>query len=143
MPYSIVFLHYVWSTKYRNPILTPPVKQSLINHIRQYAYSQNIHIVCIDGHMDHLHCLVKLRAGQTIDGVIKLIKGESARWFNLKYKYVYLVWQSDYFVASVGKSAVESLKRYIANQEAHHADQSFEQEYQKLSGMLFRQEGTE
>lgn len=93
--------------------------------------------------MDHLHCLVKLRTGQTIDGVIKLIKGESARWFNLKYKYIYLVWQSDYFVASVGKSAVESLKRYIANQEVHHADQSFEQEYQKLTGMSFRQEGSE
>lgn len=135
MPYSIVYLHYVWSTKYRNPILTPSIKQVLVNHIRQYAFSKNIHIESINGHMDHLHCLVRLKTGQTIDGIIKLIKGESARWFNLKYPHIYLMWQSDYFVASVDRSAIESLKRYISNQEIHHADKSFDDEYQKLSGV--------
>lgn len=135
MPLSIVYLHYVWSTKYRMPILTPDIKAELIKHIKTYAFNNKIHIVCINGHLDHLHCLVRLKAGQTIDGVIKLIKGESARWYNLHYTNVHLVWQADYFVASVGKSALESLKRYIANQEIHHADQSFDDEYQKLAGV--------
>lgn len=135
MSHSIVYLHYVWSTKYRTPVLIPSLKTVLVNHIKQYAFSQNIHIVSINGHMDHLHCLVRLRTGQTIDGVIKLIKGESARWFNLRYPHIHLVWQSDYFVTSVSRSALESLKRYIINQEIHHADKSFEDEYQKLSGL--------
>ncbi len=134
MSHSIVYVHYVWSTKHRRPILTPPIKQALINHIRQNAYSQNIHIESIDGHCDHLHCLVRFRVRQTIDGVIKLIKGESARWFNLKYPHIHLEWQSDYFAASVSKSGIENLKKYIANQEAHHANKSFEEEFEKLSG---------
>jgi len=135
MSHSLVYLHYVWSTKYRTPILTPPVKKQLVNHIRQYAFSKNIHVESINGHIDHLHCLIRLKTGQTIDGIIKLIKGESARWFNLNYPNNRLVWQSDYFVTSVGRSALESLKQYIANQEIHHADKSFDDEYQKLTGL--------
>lgn len=130
MPHSVVYLHYVWSTKYRNPILIPSVKEVLVKHIKNNAFRHKIHIVAINGHLDHLHCLVRLKTGQTIDGVIKLIKGESARWFNEHYKNLQLVWQADYFVASVNRSGLERVTRYIEQQEKHHARVSFEEEYQ-------------
>ncbi len=104
----------------------------MVKHIKSNAFKHKIHIVSINGHLDHLHCLVRLKAGQTIDGVIKLIKGESARWFNEYYKNLQLVWQADYFVASVNRSGLERVTRYIEQQEKHHARVSFEEEYQAI-----------
>jgi REP element-mobilizing transposase RayT len=132
MPRSAVYLHFVWSTKYRVPILSTNIRHQLLEHIRKNAPSKNIHIICINGYVDHLHCLVQLKSGQTIDKIMMLIKGESAHWFNLQDFGVKLEWQSEYFVSSVCQSNLIQIKNYIYNQEKHHSQMTSEQEFLQL-----------
>jgi REP element-mobilizing transposase RayT len=103
-----------------------------LEHIRKNAPSKNIHIICINGYVDHLHCLVQLKSGQTIDKIMMLIKGESAHWFNLQDFGVKLEWQSEYFVSSVCQSNLIQIKNYIYNQEKHHSQMTSEQEFLQL-----------
>lgn len=79
MPFTKVYIHFVWSTKNRKPFLaTPEIRQLMWNHIRENAKEKGIHIDFINGYSDHCHCLVSLGVDQTIQKVMQLIKGESS-----------------------------------------------------------------
>ncbi len=134
MPYTKVCIHYVWSTKNRAPILTTPVRNLLFDHIRKNAFEKEIHIDRLNGYVDHIHCLVWLKPSQTIHEIAKLIKGESAHWFNNRsgIDHIKLQWQNEYFAVSVSESLIPKLRAYIDHQEIHHQKKSFDKEYEEL-----------
>ena len=133
MAYTKVWVHLVWSTKKREPLLTKEVRQILFAHIRENAKTKNIYIDFINGHIDHVHCLISLKPDQSIAQVVQLIKGESAFWINKQgITSKKLTWQSEYFAVSVSESGLSSVREYIKNQEIHHAKQSFTAEYEEF-----------
>ncbi len=134
MPYTKVCIHYVWSTKNRVPILTTSVRNLLFDHIRKNAFEKEIQIDRLNGYVDHIHCLVWLKPSQTIQEIAKLIKGESAHWFNIRsgIDKVKLQWQNEYFAVSVSESLLPKLRAYIDNQEIHHQKKSFDKEYEEF-----------
>ena len=133
MPFVKIWIHVVWSTKKREPILEESKRQILFEHIHQNALSKGILMEIVNGHIDHVHCLFRLKNDQTISNVMQLIKGESSFWINqqnlLKKK---LQWQDEYFAVSISESGVAAVKNYILNQEDHHMKQTFTQEYNEF-----------
>ncbi len=85
----------------------------------------------MNGYSDHIHCLIALNSAQSIGEVAKLLKGESAYWFNNRsgIKNIKLQWQDEYFAVSVSESMIPKLRMYIDNQEIHHQKKSFQEEY--------------
>ena len=134
MPYIRVWIHYVWSTKYRDPVLKDEFREILFEHIRQNARSKDIYLDRVNGYHDHVHCLISLGSGQTIDKIAQLIKGESSFWFNNKsgFKTNKLEWQEEYFAVSVSESAVDNVRAYIDNQVKHHQKKTFAEEYEEF-----------
>jgi REP element-mobilizing transposase RayT len=131
MPWIKVWLHFVWSTKDRHPFLTGEIRQRVFDHIRENAKLKNIHIDFINGWLDHVHCLISLGGNQTIEEIMKLIKGESSHWINKnKLTRLRFEWQNEYFVASVSESNLSAVRKYIAEQEKHHREISFDQEFE-------------
>lgn len=133
MPYTRVWIHFVWSTKDREPQLVESMRQKVFQHIKSNAKEKGIFMDCVNGHVDHAHCLVSLGTEQTISKVMQLIKGESAFWINkqnlIKNKFE---WQDEYFAVSVSESNVEAVRKYILNQEEHHKKKTFLQEYNEF-----------
>jgi len=129
MPWIKVWLHFVWATKNHEPFLTDPIRPMIFQHIRENAVSKGIYIDLINGYLDHVHCLISLGNDQTLETIMQLIKGESSFWINknglTKKKFA---WQGEYFVASVNPSSLNTVRRYIANQEQHHKKASFQHE---------------
>ena len=79
---------------------------------------------------DHVHLFLKTHPSFAISDTIKLIKGNASRWINQSGKVTArFEWQRGYGVFSVSESMSEKVKRYIENQETHHAGRSFEDEY--------------
>jgi putative transposase len=133
MPFVNIWIHAVWSTKQREPFLTKEIRQNVFDHVIQNAKSKGIFIDCVNGHVDHVHCLISLVSEQSVAKVIQLIKGESSFWINknqlCRNKFE---WQSEYFAVSVSQSTLESVRGYIHNQEAHHQKKSFNEEYKEF-----------
>lgn len=131
MPFVKVWIHFVWSTKNREPYLTDEIRQKVFRHIRENALKKDIHLDFINGYTNHVHCLISLGTAQTIEKIVQLIKGESSFWINknnlCKTKFE---WQDEYFAVSVSESNLESVRKYIANQEEHHKAKSFDEEFQ-------------
>ena len=107
------------------------IRPLLFEHIKQNAKAKGIYLDRVNGYFEHIHCLVSLGSGQTLDKVAQLIKGESSFWMNNKSGLAAprLEWQDDYFAASVSDSDLQRVRAYIDNQVSHHRKKSFEEEY--------------
>jgi REP element-mobilizing transposase RayT len=137
MSFTNIWIHSVWGTKYREPLLTKEVKLKIIEHIKSNAYNKKIYIDSINGHLDHLHCLLKLNAGMSIDKVMQLLKGESSFWANKnKICQHRIEWAVDYFAVSIDESRLEQVRNYINNQEEHHKKISFQDEYDEFLKLI-------
>ena len=82
--YSALWVHIIWSTKHREPILVPTLKHEVYKVINDIANDHEIALDCINGIEDHVHLLVRLRTNQSIADVVKTIKGNSWEFFFLK-----------------------------------------------------------
>lgn len=133
MSFVKIWVHLVWSTKNREPLLTKDIRKLLFQHIKENAQKKNIYIDFINGHSDHVHCLLALSADTALSTVVRLLKGESAYWMNkssfLRNK---LEWADEYFAVSISESILDKVRNYIRNQEEHHQRISFQQEYEKF-----------
>jgi len=79
---------------------------------------------------DHIHILLGLNPDDKISDLVGTIKKSSSTfinekgWFRGKFH-----WQDGYGAFSYGKSQLDSVYKYIANQEAHHKKRTFREEY--------------
>ena len=105
----------------------------LLEHLKTNAKEKNIWIDNVNCVSDHVHALISLWAEQSISKVAMLLKGESSHWINnqdlTKIKFE---WQDEYIAISVSESSVETVRRYILNQENHHCQKSFTDEYNEF-----------
>ena len=133
MPFIKIWIHLVWATKKREPLLTKDIRQLVFKHIRENAVIKNIHVDFVNGHVDHVHCLISLHPEQTISKVVQLIKGESSCWINKNNLCKeHFEWQDEYFAVSVSESSVNKVREYIKNQEEHHSKKTFQEEYDEF-----------
>ena len=121
-----IWLHVVWSTKYREPLLDKKWRIDLFKYIQTVCKEHKIKLDFINGVEDHVHILLQLGATQNIGRIMKVIKGASAVWIN-KQGYMpdefLFSWQNGYGAFSVSPDRVEIIRNYIRRQEAHHAKQ--------------------
>ena len=108
MPFIKIWIHTVWATKDRQPYLLKEIRQQVFQHILENSRAKGIHVDHINGHTDHIHCLVSMDADQNIATIMNLLKGESSFWINrnilTKTKFG---WQDEYFAVSVSHSQIE------------------------------------
>lgn len=129
-----VWLHYVWATKMRRPVLLEQNRLLLFEHISDNTREKSLYLDRIGGYVDHVHALVSMNQKQTIDWIAQQLKGESAFWYNNRSGIPgpKLQWQDDYFVESVSPAQVDRVRMYIDGQVAHHQKTSFEEEWKEL-----------
>lgn len=129
MSYVRIWIHCVWGTKNRVPFLTKENKKKVIEHIRNNALEKNIYVDTINGHTEHLHCIISLNAQQNIAKVMQLIKGESSFWINSnKLTKSKFEWADEYFAVSISESQLNKVRNYIKNQEEHHRKKNWFEE---------------
>lgn len=111
MPYIKVLIHFIWSTKNRQHLISNDLKPLLLQHIKENSIKKEIFIDTLNCVSDHIHLLVSL--GQ------KLIK-------------THFEWQDEYIALSVGYSAIDKVRSYILNQDEHHKKETFTEEYEEF-----------
>ena len=129
-----VTLHIVFSTKYRYPFL----HDSTIRH-KTHAYMGGIcnrlgcPAIAVGGVDDHAHILCSLSRTLTIADLLEEVKKCSSAWVkDTNPDLQQFRWQGGYAVFSVSERAVDIVRRYIQNQEAHHGKKNFQRELRTL-----------
>lgn len=133
MTETLLYIHVVWTTKNRLPLLLDDTVSIICKHISEYAKTKEIKIININGCRDHIHCLLMLTKAQNVAMTTNLLKGESSYWayrnLNLSEKFI---WDDSYFAMSVSPSQLQSLNKYIEHHSFHHHNNSVIKEYEEF-----------
>ncbi len=129
--YSRCWLHLIWTTLDREPMLTKPAAVKASRFLSKYALEKNIYLKINYFNADHVHTLIDLPTGKSIEEVVQLFKGSSSHWINenrlLRGKFS---WGRGYGAFSVSHSHVDRVAAYVAHQEEHHRKKTFGQEFE-------------
>lgn len=130
MSYIKIWIHAVWGTKNRLPLLKEPILSRVCEHILNNAKEKGIYIDTINGHDEHVHVLMLLKYDCSIAKQVQLLKGESAFWMNKhNINKAHFEWANKYFAASVSDDKIDNVRAYILNQKEHHRRYTFAEEY--------------
>ncbi len=133
--YISIYIHYVFSTKGRLPLISPEIQERLWTYMGGTAREKQMKALAIGGTEDHAHILISLPATISVAEAVKLIKGNSSKWVNETFRLSdKFTWQEGYGAFSVNISIVEETIRYINRQAEHHRHKSFKEEYIEFLG---------
>ncbi|MEX0648377.1 MAG: IS200/IS605 family transposase [Balneolaceae bacterium] len=126
-----VYIHYIFSTKNRKPLIRPEFEKRLWSYISGIGNEQGYPVLAIGGMADHLHILVSLSPTVSFSKTIQSLKGSSSKWMNDNFyeDSRQFKWQSGYGAFSIGRSGLTSTKKYIHNQKKHHHNRTYEEEF--------------
>ena len=128
--YSQIYLHIVFSPRYRQSLIVPEVEFRLYGYIAGIIANLNQTLIRINGMPDHLHILVRLRPNIAPSTFIQKVKANSSKWVNEQgFFSTKFSWQQGSGVFSVSYRSVSTLIRYIENQKSHHTKKAFKEEY--------------
>jgi putative transposase len=135
MPQSLsaVYIHLVFSTKHRQPFLRDHnLRADLHAFLGGTSQTLDCPPILVGGVEDHIHLCARL--GRTIRQAdwVKELKRVSNLWLKKEGRIADFEWQGGYADFSVSQSNLAEVKRYIANQEAHHRKMSFQDEVRTL-----------
>jgi putative transposase len=123
MPQSLanVLMHFVWSTKHREPWLTDEVRPRFHGYLLGVLQNLGCPSLETNSEPDHVHILCAFSRTITIAKLVEQVKTSTSAWIKtLGPWFAGFCWQGGYAVFSVCESQVPSLRRYIQNQREHH-----------------------
>jgi REP element-mobilizing transposase RayT len=133
MSYLSAHFHCVFSTKERRPLISPNLRERLWPFLGGIARQNDMKAIEIGGVADHVHLLLSLPSTLSIAEALQLLKGGSSKWVHETFpEHRLLRWQEKYGAFSVSVSQMDTIIRYIKNQEAHHRKMTFQEEFVAL-----------
>ena len=131
---SAVYLHLVFSTKDRQPFLRDPaIRNEMHHYLGGISRELDCPPILVGGVEDHVHMLA--RHGRTITQAdwAKEVKRSSSIWIKQHDPSLgSFAWQAGYGVFSVSPSKLDTVEKYIANQEEHHRKITFKDECRSI-----------
>ena len=122
-------VHVIFSTKNREPLITPEIEPELFAYIGGILNSNESRLLDAGGTADHVHVLISQSKNLALSSLMKDIEKDSSSWIKTKGgEFRNFHWQDGYGGFSLRKADVLALKQYIAGQKAHHRKRSFREE---------------
>ena len=124
------YLHVIFSTKNRVPLIIPSVEEELYKYLGGICNNLECLPVKIGGHVDHVHILCLLSKKIALIKLLEELKSSSSKWIKSKdEKLKSFYWQNGYGAFSVNPSEIDVVNHYIGNQHEHHRKKTFQDEY--------------
>ncbi len=131
--YHQIYLQTVFAVKYRKAIIDKTWEGQLFGVIGNLINEANCKTIIVNGVEDHVHCLIGLRPVVSVSELMKTVKAKSSKYINdQSLTASRFEWQEGYGVFSYSQSQLDTVYKYIQNQEAHHKKQNFKDEYLKF-----------
>ncbi len=122
-PYTQLYLHCVWSTFKRLPLIRPEIEERLYAAIAAKCRELNCHVLALGGDADHVHLFVRFPTTLSVAKLLQEVKGASSHLMNHTFQTTTpFQWQGGYGVFTVSKRSAPNVIDYVHNQKTHHAN---------------------
>lgn len=129
--YTQITIHAVFAVKGRANIITKGWRDELHSYITGIIRSEkNVKSLAVGGWKDHVHILIGLPPTLAVSDLIQKVKQNSSKWINeKKFTLGKFQWQEGFGAFSHSRSQRNNVINYIMNQEEHHKNITFREEY--------------
>lgn len=122
-PWLQLYLHLVWATWDRQPLITPGIESRLYAALAAKARQLSCDPLAIGGVADHVHVLVSLPAIVTVASLVKELKGVSSHLVTHEVAPMAgFRWQGGYGAFTLARRDIPVIRRYVVEQKSNHAD---------------------
>jgi REP element-mobilizing transposase RayT len=128
--YHQIYLQTVFAVKHRMAVIDKSWKHDLFAVLGSLINETNCKTLIVNGVEDHVHCFLGLKPVVSVSELMKTVKAKSSKFINdHNLTSERFEWQEGYGVFSYSQSHVDTVFKYIKNQEEHHQKQTFKDEY--------------
>ncbi len=128
--YSQIYIQIVFAVKGRDNLISKNNREELHKYITGIVQKREQKLLSIFCMPDHTHILIGIKPSIAISDLVRDIKAGSSHFIN-EQKWVKgkFNWQEGFGAFSYSRSQIDDVVKYILNQEEHHKQISFKEEY--------------
>lgn len=128
--FTQMHVQLIFAVQKRENILFKSIRPRIYEYISGIIRDLNHKSIIVNGTSDHIHILYGLNPSVSVSDTVHDIKRGSSIFINdNRLVPGRFSWQEGYGGFTYSRSQIESVYRYIENQEAHHVGKSFREEY--------------
>ena len=123
----------MFAVEARENLIDPRHNDELQKYITGIVTARRQKLIAINNMPDHVHVLIGQRPDSALSDLVGDIKSGSTNFINRK-RWVRgrFNWQEGFGAFSYSRSQLDTVIRYVKNQQKHHQRHSFRNEYIKL-----------
>ena len=116
-------LHIVLVTKYRKPLLTGEVEETVKRECRRILEHFECKVEEMETDRDHIHILVEMTPKYSVKEIVNVMKGVSSRLVRKEHGETIQkqlkgnsFWSPSYYAGTTGGVTLETVKKYVESQ---------------------------
>ena len=128
--FTQIYIQAVFAVAVRQSLIRRDFKEELQKYITGIVRKKGQKLIKINCMPDHTHMLMGLKPNIALSDLMRDVKSDSTEFIKRK-KWISgrFNWQEGFGGFSYSHSQLDSVVRYIQNQEKHHAKRTFKSEY--------------
>ena len=131
--FTQIYIQAVFAVAVRQSLIIPDFKEELQKYITGIVRKKGQKLIEINSMPDHTHMLIGLRPSIALSDLMRDVKSDSTEFIKRKgWIRGRFNWQEGFGAFSYSKSNLDSVIRYIRNQDKHHSTKTFRNEYLAL-----------
>ncbi len=131
--YTQLNMHAVFCVKGRSNCLTQKIRPELFKYISGILTNLGQYSLAVNGYKDHVHIFFEMNPDTSLSDIMQVVKSNSSKWINdNKMVAGKFVWQKGFGGFSYSRSQRNNVIQYIMNQEEHHREKTFREEYMEF-----------
>ena len=128
--FSQIYIQVVFAVQGRKILLQKPWRDEVFKYMAGIIKGKNQKPIIINGVSNHVHLFIGLKPAMALSDLVRDVKNNTSNFINdQKFVRGKFSWQEGFGSFSYAHSQIGQVYKYILNQENHHLQKTFKEEY--------------
>jgi REP element-mobilizing transposase RayT len=125
-----MYVQLVFAVQNRDAVLTKEIRKRVFAYMSGITTNMKHKSIIVNGTSNHVHILLGINPSISVSDTVHDIKRGSSLFINNEKLCPYrFSWQEGYGGFTYSRSQIDEIYNYIENQESHHSQRTFREEY--------------
>lgn len=128
--YTRCYVHLVFAVRFRKALIQKTWKDEFEKYITGIIQASKHKLLAIAAQPDHIHIFIGYNVNCLIPDLVEQIKTSSDAWIKTRHlSNNRFAWQNGYGAFTHARAQMDTVVKYIMNQEQYHKKKRFKEEY--------------
>ena len=131
--YTQIYIHIVFAVQGRQNIIPKEHKEEMHKYMTGIIQNKGQKLIAINSMPDHVHIFIGMKPTMVLSDLVRDVKNNSSNFINEK-KWIRgkFNWQKGFGAFSYAHSQIDTVAKYVLNQEKNHEKKTFKEEYVEM-----------